>query len=104
MPEQSHHKYQALYTANDMVNTITIDDRASYKRASEIARNFFAQGNGLTQHRMVAVGNCHIDSAWLWPYAETIRKCARSFSSTIRLLEKYPEFTFACSQVWVIIT
>ena len=38
-------------------------------------------------------------SAWLWPYAETIRKCARSFSSTIRLLEQYPQYTFACSQV-----
>ena len=37
--------------------------------------------------------------AWLWPYAETIRKCARSWSSTIRLMEQYPDFTFACSQV-----
>ena len=29
-------------------------------------------------HRVVAVGHAHIDSAWLWPVRETIRKCARS--------------------------
>jgi len=37
--------------------------------------------------------------AWLWQYSETKRKCARSFSSAIRLLEQYPQFTFVCSQV-----
>lgn len=37
--------------------------------------------------------------AWLWPYEETKRKCARSWSSAIRIMEKYPEFVFACSQV-----
>lgn len=30
-------------------------------------------------HRVVAVGHAHIDSAWLWPVRETIRKCARTF-------------------------
>ena len=37
--------------------------------------------------------------AWLWQYDETKRKCARSFSSAVRLLELYPQFTFVCSQV-----
>ena len=27
-------------------------------------------------HRMVAVGHAHMDSAWLWPKRETVRKCA----------------------------
>jgi alpha-mannosidase len=25
------------------------------------------------------VGHCHIDTAWLWPFSETRRKCARRF-------------------------
>ena len=40
--------------------------------------------------------------AWLWPYSETIRKCARSWSTQLRLMEKYPQFTFTCSQVRIV--
>ena len=40
---------------------------------------------------------CH--AAWLWPYSESIRKCARSWSSVVALMEDYPHSTFACSQV-----
>ena len=47
---------------------------------------------------VLAVGHAHIDTAWLWPVSETIRKCARSFSSQITLLEKYPEYIFGASQ------
>jgi alpha-mannosidase len=49
-------------------------------------------------HRVVAVGHAHIDSAWLWPVRETKRKCARTFSNQLRLLEQYPEHHFVCSQ------
>ena len=38
-------------------------------------------------------------AAWLWPYSESIRKCARSWSSVVALMEDYPHFTFTCSQV-----
>jgi alpha-mannosidase len=48
-------------------------------------------------HRVVAVGHAHIDSAWLWPVRETIRKCARTFSNVLHLMEEDPEFIFACS-------
>jgi len=49
-------------------------------------------------HRMSAVGNAHIDTAWLWPLRETRRKCARTFSSALRLMDDYPDYRFACSQ------
>lgn len=45
-----------------------------------------------------AVGHTHIDTAWLWPLKETVRKCGRSFSTACRLMEQYPEFHFTCSQ------
>jgi alpha-mannosidase len=48
-------------------------------------------------HRAIAVGHAHIDSAWLWPVRETIRKCARTFSNVLELMDHDPEFTFACS-------
>ncbi|HIZ36315.1 MAG TPA: alpha-mannosidase, partial [Candidatus Ruania gallistercoris] len=48
-------------------------------------------------HEVVAVGHAHIDSAWLWPTRETIRKCARTFANVLALMEEDPEFTFVCS-------
>ncbi|MFP5322629.1 MAG: alpha-mannosidase, partial [Acidimicrobiia bacterium] len=49
-------------------------------------------------HRMSAVGHAHIDSAWLWPLRETVRKCTRTFSSAVTLMDEYPEHRFAVSQ------
>lgn len=48
-------------------------------------------------HTSVAVGHAHIDSAWLWPTRETIRKCARTFANVLQLMDDYPDFVFACS-------
>ncbi|HEX6499101.1 MAG TPA: glycoside hydrolase family 38 C-terminal domain-containing protein [Micromonosporaceae bacterium] len=48
-------------------------------------------------HRVSAVGHAHIDSAWLWPVRETVRKCSRTFSNVVALADEYPEFVFACS-------
>lgn len=48
-------------------------------------------------HRVDAVGHAHIDSAWLWPVRETIRKCARTFSNVLDLMDEDPDFVFACS-------
>ncbi|KAI8506798.1 Alpha-mannosidase 2C1 [Branchiostoma belcheri] len=96
--EETQRSYQALYTANQMVNVCEVRDKTTYAQAREIARNFMSQRNGDSQHTIHAMGHCHIDSAWLWPYAETIRKCGRSWASTVRLMEAYPQFTFTCSQ------
>ena len=45
-----------------------------------------------------AVGHCHIDTCWLWPWAETKRKVARSWANQCNLMDRYPEHRFTCSQ------
>ncbi|MFD1173383.1 alpha-mannosidase [Oceanobacillus picturae] len=45
-----------------------------------------------------AVGHTHIDVAWLWRLKHTREKVARSFSTVLRLMEKYPEYTFQQAQ------
>lgn len=47
---------------------------------------------------VTAVGHAHIDTGWLWPVKETIRKCARTFASQIHNIEKYPGYVFGASQ------
>ncbi|MFF7728962.1 alpha-mannosidase [Streptomyces sp. NPDC008001] len=49
-------------------------------------------------HRISAVGHAHIDSAWLWPLRETVRKVARTTANMTALLEDEPEFVYAMSQ------
>lgn len=45
-----------------------------------------------------AIGHAHIDTAWLWTLQETRRKCLRTFSTALRLLEANKEFRFLCTQ------
>ncbi|MBP2336068.1 alpha-mannosidase [Saccharothrix coeruleofusca] len=49
-------------------------------------------------HRVVAVGHAHIDSAWLWPLRETVRKVARTAANVTALMDEHPELVFAMSQ------
>ena len=44
------------------------------------------------------MGHAHIDTGWLWPVRETIRKSARTFSSALDLIERYPGYIFGASQ------
>lgn len=45
-----------------------------------------------------AVGHTHIDVAWLWRLKHTREKTARSFSTVLRLMERYPEYFFQQAQ------
>lgn len=45
------------------------------------------------------VGHSHIDVAWLWPLAETMRKVGRTYSTVSALMDEFPDYHFVCSQV-----
>ncbi|HET9076642.1 MAG TPA: glycoside hydrolase family 38 C-terminal domain-containing protein [Acidimicrobiales bacterium] len=72
--------------------------RARAALAPVLSRPGPGTGPGTGRHTVVGVGHAHIDSAWLWPVRETRRKCARTFANQLRLLERYPEHHFVCSQ------
>jgi alpha-mannosidase len=55
-------------------------------------------GNDPEEGRIFLTGHSHIDTAWLWPLRETIRKCGRTFATACRLLEAHPGYRFTCSQ------
>ena len=82
-----------------MINLCDANDPSTYQRAIEVAKQYFEHsGKGSSGFHLSAIGHCHIDTAWLWPYAETKRKCARSWATQLRLMETTPEYKFACSQ------
>ena len=47
--------------------------------------------------KAAAVGHAHIDTGWLWPVKETIRKCARTFATQLDLIDRYPDYIFGAS-------
>ena len=47
---------------------------------------------------VTAVGHSHIDVAWLWPLAQTRRKCGRSFHTVLALMEEFERYRFTQSQ------
>lgn len=71
---------------------------ASYKEAREALRPVMEAKNGSSAPVFYAVGNAHLDLAWLWPMAETYRKTERTFAAQLRLIEEYPEYKFIQSQ------
>jgi alpha-mannosidase len=98
LPPKTPRAAQALFAGNEMLNRLDVDDPRTWPAARAVAAKFFATRNGGGQHRIAAVGHAHLDTAWLWPLAETKRKCYRTFSTALRYMETYPDYTFAHSQ------
>ena len=48
----------------------------------------------LKQFTVRAVGNSHIDMAWLWPWTETVKVVRNTFQSVLDLMREYPDFKF----------
>ena len=70
----------------------------SYRAAREDLKSALSAVNGSTAPLFYAIGNAHLDLAWLWPMAETHRKTSRTFAQQLRLIDEYPEYKYLQSQ------
>lgn len=74
------------------------DVPANADEARDELRAVLAQPARASAHRLSAIGHAHIDSAWLWPLRETVRKVARTAANVTDLMDRDPGFVFAMSQ------
>ncbi len=98
LPETSPRRMrilQALDDALDVLDLQRIVQTAGDARAQ--LADVLAAPADASAHRIAAIGHAHIDSAWLWPLRETVRKVARTTSSMTTLLEEQPEFRYGMS-------
>ena len=51
----------------------------------------------MKEFSILAVGNAHIDLAWLWPWTETVEVVRDTFGTAVELMDEYPGFIFAQS-------
>nr|WP_042185194.1 glycoside hydrolase family 38 C-terminal domain-containing protein [Kibdelosporangium sp. MJ126-NF4]CEL16605.1 Alpha-mannosidase [Kibdelosporangium sp. MJ126-NF4]CTQ89044.1 Alpha-mannosidase (EC 3.2.1.24) [Kibdelosporangium sp. MJ126-NF4] len=91
-----HEILRALERALDAIDVADVSGTAAAARAELV--EVLSRPAHASAHTLSAVGHAHIDSAWLWPQRETIRKTARTFATVTALAQEYPEFIFACSQ------
>jgi alpha-mannosidase len=104
-PEDSWEQHKALNIATKIIDTYKVGDKDSIKKCRKIAEEFIGVNvnsakvyDNDSQPQVYGIGHCHIDTCWLWPWAETKRKVARSWSNQCDLIDRYPELNFACSQ------
>ncbi|NLB29976.1 MAG: alpha-mannosidase, partial [Clostridiales bacterium] len=71
---------------------------AALKAGLEIMAPALTKTNGSsTVPYCGVIGHSHMDTAWLWHIDETIKKCARTYSNQLNLMEQYPEYAFVQS-------
>ncbi len=76
-----------------------LDAVPDVEAARKLLASHLAESEATTRrHRVIATGHAHIDTAWLWPIRETVRKCTRTFSSAVELMDADPAYRFTCSQ------
>lgn len=98
LPDASTRRHAILRALEAMLDRVEPRDLGATAQAGRDAlAGVLAAPAGASAHRVVATGHAHIDSAWLWPLRETVRKCARTFSNVLSLMDEHPEFVFACS-------
>lgn len=100
LPHDSPRCWQALTAANQVLNRFEHTDKSTLEPCHQAVKEYLGHKNpqGNATHQVYAIGNCHIDTAWLWPFAETKRKSARSWATQLHLMEDFPEYRFVASQ------
>ncbi|MBW8732030.1 MAG: alpha-mannosidase [Terrabacter sp.] len=86
---------QALDDAMDRLDLQHVAETAPDARSALV--EVLARPAEASAHEISAVGHAHIDSAWLWPVRETIRKVARTTASMTALIDETDDFVYGMS-------
>jgi alpha-mannosidase len=97
LDEKTVRRARTLRALNNAVNAFGGDPKKSNK-ARYCLKQELEKPASASDLKVSAIGHAHIDTGWLWPVRETIRKCARTFATQLDLIEKYPDYIFGASQ------
>ncbi len=92
-------RHEILRALERMLDALDLHDVVGTAAAgrAELVETLSRPANA-SAHQISAAGHAHIDSAWLWPLRETVRKSSRTFANVTALAKEYPELLFAASQ------
>jgi alpha-mannosidase len=98
---QAEHRRE-LEAAVNAIDFTALDrgDRQTFTRSLDAASRALGPVNDwMKQFTVRAVGNAHIDMAWLWPWTETVEVVKDTFTTALQLMKEYPDFTYTQSSV-----
>jgi len=99
LPTSEPRRHEILRALESMLDTLDLHNVSGTAAAARAQlADVLSKPAHASAHTISAVGHAHIDSAWLWPVRETVRKTTRTFANVTTLAADYPEFVFACSQ------
>ena len=93
-------RQQTLDAAVHAIDFATLDkgDQAGFDASLRAAQAKLQSLNPwLKQFTVRAIGNSHIDMAWLWPWTETVEVVRDTFQSVLDLMREYPDLKFTMS-------
>ncbi|TGO05209.1 alpha-mannosidase [Serinibacter arcticus] len=98
LPTTSPRRAEVIRALEVMCDVVDPDDVSGTAAAGRAAlADVLAAPATRSAHRVHAVGHAHIDSAWLWPVRETVRKVSRTVANVLALMDADPDVTFAFS-------
>lgn len=98
LPADSTRRAEILCGLDDMLDVLDLHDVPGTAAAARaVLAPLLAAPAAASAQQITTIGHAHIDSAWLWPVRETIRKVARTFSNVDVLMDDYPELTFTAT-------
>jgi alpha-mannosidase len=96
LPENSVRRARILRALTKSCEVLAKDETA-YGPARAELKEVQSKPANASDIPVRAVGHAHIDTAWLWPLGETVRKTARTYASQLKLIEQYPGYVFGAS-------
>lgn len=106
LPEGDRDRERTLYALSAACDLL--DLRAwpseSYDAGVKAAREYLEQEYYAPRRQLApmaygeSIGHTHIDVAWQWDLYQTRHKAARSFTTVLNMMERYPEYKFMSSQ------
>ena len=96
LEDNSTQRLRIIKTLNEAANAFK-DDKKDALASRKILEKELKKRATSSELKVAAVGHAHIDTGWLWPVKETVRKCARTFATQLDLIERYPDYVFGAS-------
>ncbi len=76
-----------------------LDNLADLQKAvKEIEEILAPMGSAAKEYNIWCAGHAHIDMNWMWSWPETVAVTIDTFGTMLKLMEEFPDFTFAQSQ------
>lgn len=90
--------HELLPYSVEQVDRLTLEP--ILRDARVLMADALSKHNGPSVPTVGIIGHSHMDTAWLWHVDETIKRCARTYSNQMRLMDQYPEYRFVQSSAY----